>query len=378
MSGVPGPASTATAPDVGGRPLSGLVGALARLLPLIALVVMALTVLATLAVAGNTLGYDFRAYYTAASRVLNGLPLYDSSAAVAGPSGLFLYPPPFVLVILPFALLPVGTASLVWIALMVASFGLGTALLPVRRTVRWTIVLLAGLSMPFVYATKLGQVGGLLFLLFAVAWRWLDRPAVVGAVGALGALVKVQPGLVLVWAAVTRQWRAVAVAAGERLGAGVVAALVLGPGTWVDFLTLLMRVNDPITTPHNFTPGAVAYQAGVGHDAAAAIQWISTAGAVLIALAASLRLPRVVSYLVVVVVSQLVSPIAWDHYAMLLLLPVAWLLDRGRWWAAAIPLLTSIPMVGIVPGAVYPLSYWLTLAALMLVGLREPEVPNPA
>ena len=38
----------------------------------------ALTVGATLAVAGDTLGYDFRAYHAAASRVLEGRPLYDT------------------------------------------------------------------------------------------------------------------------------------------------------------------------------------------------------------------------------------------------------------------------------------------------------------
>ena len=44
---------------------------------------------------------------------------------------------------------------------------------------------------------------------------------------------------------------------------------------------------------------------------------------------AALRRPPVASYLVAVVASQLLSPILWDHYAMLLLLPVAWLLDRA-------------------------------------------------
>ena len=36
--------------------------------------------------------------------------------------------------------------------------------------------------------------------------------------------------------------------------------------------------------------------------------------------------------------SQLLSPVLWDHYAMLLLLPVAWLIDRGQWWAVRVPL----------------------------------------
>ncbi len=51
----------------------------------------------------------------------------------------------------------------------------GVALMPVAPTVRWLTLLLAGLSWPFAYAFKLGQVGPLLFLLFAIGWRWLDR-----------------------------------------------------------------------------------------------------------------------------------------------------------------------------------------------------------
>ena len=53
--------------------------------------------------------------------------------------------------------------------------------MPVSVTVRWATILLAGLSWPFAYALKLGQVGPLLFLLFAIGWRWLDAPLAVGA-----------------------------------------------------------------------------------------------------------------------------------------------------------------------------------------------------
>ena len=159
MSGASRSAASNAGPSVVGRPGARPVGALGRLLPLFALVVPALTVGATLAVDGDTLGYDFRAYHAAAARVLAGQPLYDASAAVAGPSGLFLYPPPFVLLVLPFGLLPVGPATALWTALILAAFALGTALLPVSGTVRWLVLLLAGLSWPFVYATKLGQVG---------------------------------------------------------------------------------------------------------------------------------------------------------------------------------------------------------------------------
>jgi hypothetical protein len=147
-------------------------------LPIVAVLVFATLVGLTIwsAAQASTLGYDFLAYHQAAVRLLNGEPLYDMSFASAGGFGLFYYPPTFAPLILAVGLLAETTAVWAWTALLVLSFAVGTALLPVSRTVRWWIVLLAGLSWPFAYAVKLGQVGPLLYLLFAIGWRWLDEP----------------------------------------------------------------------------------------------------------------------------------------------------------------------------------------------------------
>ena len=49
---------------------------------------------------------------------------------------------------------------------------------------------------------------------------------------------------------------------------------------------------------------------------------------VVVMLVAVAKASTEVSYLTAVVASQLLSPMLWDHYAVLLLLPVAWLLQR--------------------------------------------------
>ena len=69
---------------------------------------------ATLAVADDTLGYDFLAYHAAASRVLAGQPAYDTSFEAAGGFGLFYYPPTFIPLVLPFGLLPPDVATWAW------------------------------------------------------------------------------------------------------------------------------------------------------------------------------------------------------------------------------------------------------------------------
>lgn len=345
-----------------------LAAAMRRLLPITAIVVVALTTGITIAVAGDTFGYDFRAYHAAAGRVIAGQPLYDLTHEVAGPYGLFLYPPTFLPLVLPFGALPVGPATWAWTAAMLVSFAAAVAVMPVSMRVRWLIILVAGLSWPFVYNIKLGQVGLLLLLVFAAGWRGLERPWVVGAAGAIGAAVKLQPGIVLAWALLTRRWLAVAVGVVTLLALVAVATAITGLSAWSDFVVLITRVSDPVTTPHNFTPGAVAYQAGMPRDTAAVLQWVSTAGVVLVVIASALRLGAVPSFLVAVIASQLLSPVLWDHYALLLLLPVAWLVERGHAWALLIVLATPILAVEVLPAVVYPVLFWVTLGAVIGVG----------
>ncbi len=344
-------------------------------LPIVAILSFAAGVGATLAAAGDTLGYDFLAYHQAAVRLLDGQPLYDMSYTETGGFGLFYYPPTFAPLLLPFGAIDSLPATWAWIGLSLAVFVVGLVALPTSRPVRWWILLLSGWSFPFVYAVKLGQVGPILFGLFALGWRWLDRPVGLGITAALGAAIKMQPGLILIWALLSRRWAAVASGAVLLVVLAVAATLLAGLTSWVDFLTLLRTVSDPIATERNLTPGAVAFQSGASPELAAAIQLVSTVGVAFVVLAAIRSATDEASYLVAVVASQLVSPILWDHYAMLLLLPVAYLLAAGRWWAAIIPVVTAWPLVGLTPAVVYPVAFWITLVVTFLVGraARDPR-----
>ena len=200
---------------------ASLARALIRLGPVLVLAFFACAILAVLAVAGATLGYDAAAYLLAAERLLARRPLYDATVDVIGVGfGLYLYPPPFALAAVPFTFLPAPLGLWAWLATMVAAFLVGTAFLPVRPSVRWSIVLLAALSFPFLYAVKLGQVGPLLYLAFAIGWRWIDRAGATGLAVAAGALSKLQPALLFGWMVVTRRWRALAVGLGAAALAG--------------------------------------------------------------------------------------------------------------------------------------------------------------
>jgi alpha-1,2-mannosyltransferase len=309
--------------------------------------------------------------------LLEGQRLYDPTVDVTGGFGFFYYPPPFAIALVPMALIGGQAAIWVWTLLLIAAFVAGVALLPVSRTVRWLVILLAAIDWPFLYSIKLGQVGPILFLLFAIGWRWLDRPARLGTSIGLGTLIKIQPGLLVAWAALTGRWRAAAIATAVVAGGAIVATAVEGVRPWLDYPAVLGRVSSPLTTPHNFTPGAIAYQAGLSLQLAGAIQVLAVIvalGAIVIAARSS---SAEASYLVAVVASQLISPVLWDHYAMLLLLPVAWLLERRQWWAILVPIATSIILVGSLPVVIYPIAFGTCLMAPMVLGWERPQSERP-
>jgi alpha-1,2-mannosyltransferase len=343
-----------------------------RVLPIVALAAFVLVAGAVALAAGSLLGYDFQAYVHAADRLLAGERLYDPAVNVAGGFAIYLYPPPFAVAFIPFALLPEAAGTWLWTVLLGATVIAAALLMPVRREIRWLIVLLAAFDWPVLYSIKLGQVGPILLLLFAIGWRWMDRPAVLAASIVAGGVTKLQPLALAGWALLTGRRRAAAYVVVALIALGLASLVLLGPSTVADYVALLARVSAPVTTPHNFTPGAIAYQAGLPESVATAVQL----AAVVLAVAAALVAIRVAddeaSYLVAVVATQLVSPLLWDHYAILLLLPVALLLERGQWWAALLPLATALPVLGIVPAAVYPIEFAICLVAPILVGRRRP------
>lgn len=319
-----------------------------------------------LLVAGDTLGYDFRAYLDAARRLAAGQPLYDLTVTTSGAVGLFQYPPPVAVGLLPLVALP-GDAPAVWIwtALVVGSLVAAIAVLPVRSWVRWTVLLVAGLTWPVLYAVKLGQVGPVLLLAFSLAWRWIDLPASLGAAIAAGTLMKLQPVLLVPWALVVGRWRAAAIALGAVVAISLAATVVTGIGAWHDYVTLITRVGAAVATPHAVSPGALALGLGLSTQAAALAQWAAVAAVAAITLHAWFRRDAVASLVVTAIASQVVSPLVWDHYAVVLLLPVALVLDRvgPRAWPIAL-----LPVAGWLPAVAYPALFAVGLVAAWAVG----------
>ena len=110
------------------------------------------------------------------------------------------------------------------------------------------------------------------------------------------------------------------------------------------------------------------------------MQAANTVAIVAIVALAALKTSRETSYVVAVLGSQLASPILWDHYGLILLLPVAWLLERRRWWALLVPLSEAWVLVPVIPTFAYAIAFYATLLAVIAVGwAREPQpvLPQP-
>lgn len=339
-------------------------------LPVLAILVFASFTAATLSTAGDTWGYDYQAYAQAARRLLNGQPLYDPAVDLAGGFAIYLYPPPFAVAFVPFSLLADPVGLFAWTGLLVGCTVAAIALMPVSAPLRWTMLLLAGLDWPVLYSFKLGQVGPILLLLFVLGWRWLDRGVGLGATMAIGSVIKVQPALLGMWALLTGRPRAAVVALGGIVIVVLATLPIVGITAWSDYVALLRTVSEPVTTPHNFTVGAVLYQGGVAAEIAATLQWVVVIGTLVAVVIAARRLTADASFMVAVVATQLLSPLLWDHYAIVLLAPVAWLASNDARWALAIPAVTSLPLLWVVPAAAYPMVFVMMLLAPFFIGRR--------
>jgi len=194
--------------------------------------------------AGKPLGSDFLSFFAASELALQGraAQAYDVSAhwaaqkAVFGPAvgySAFFYPPPYLLVCLPLALIPYFASLIVWLA------ATGYAYWRVLRA--WAgprldaVVLLAFPA--FLVNAGHGQNGFLSAALIGAGALWLDRrPVVAGLL--FGALVyKPQLALMIPIALIaSRRWTTFAAAAVSAAALCAASYLTWGEAVWRGFL----------------------------------------------------------------------------------------------------------------------------------------------
>jgi Glycosyltransferase family 87 len=323
---------------------------------------------------------DFFQEYASARNWLEGLPIYadhhrtaqrylhvsldDKRAHVFANA----HPPTSVLFALPFARLDFRDAFFAWN--LVSLSALAASLWIVQRQLRipaspWSVAPLLSLLLlchPLWEQSRLGQLTLVLLLLFTGAWaaERSGRPGMAGALLGTASAIKLFPAFLFLYFALRGHWRVVAAGLVTIAGLTGLTVFLLGLDSYRSyFLTVLPEIQwfrvgwnndsfwgfwsrffDPapeherdrsLTEPFYYSP-ALATALSLTSSAAvtAILAWavrrdVKGEGCDLtFALAATAML--------------LVSPICWDHYLLLLLVPLAvvWMQLPESWFARGI------------------------------------------
>ena len=333
-----------------------------------ALVVVLLVVLALRAVQFAALtneiqwGYDFSFYWTAARNLIEGEPIY-SAAQLAGPYAPqgqdgFLYPPPLAAAMTPLAtLFPTDYRAANWVWSAIGALLLIISIRSLWWSERiderysilagrgnWLLVAAAFAFPPVVGELVMGNVHFLLLWLLTLAWlgirrgdpggRWRG-----GAMIGVAAMVKVFPGILLLWAFV---WGSTRAAVGILIGASLTMLLTLpstGTAPWLDYPTVLANLSAPADTTDTLAP--TVWLAELMDFTLARIIVTAIGLAIIVWSAWTLRQTKLNltfdqtqaakarSFAIAVTVSVLIAPALYHHYLALLVLPLMLALGAG-------------------------------------------------
>lgn len=259
-------------------------GQILRVLPWLALGLSILVCLAGVIRSGMLLAptdrvlVDWTTYANAVDRFVSGQGLY-APQQLSGPYFLpdvvragYAYPPPSILLFLPFASYPLGFVA--WIVLNVGLLLSGLLAVIRKETVRVTpmvgAALLLGLAafVPFTEGVAAGNVNVGLAGVFA--WAWVigrSRPGI-GALAGVTAVVKIVPGALVFWSDRHTFVRTAAMALAVAVVVAVLALPLTGIHAWLDFVTALSNSQPNCSGPGVHASLACAIEPWTGPGAA--------------------------------------------------------------------------------------------------------------
>jgi hypothetical protein len=296
----------------------------------------------------NVVAIDFtRAYLPAAHNLVHGLSPYLHRG--------FVYPPPAAWLAAPFLLLPTLTAGLVVTAVTVATIGATLWIMGIRD---WRCFAMSLLWLPCYSVIQTGNVVVIMALLFAVAWRWRDRPLVSGSAVGFAMALKLIAAPLLVFFVLTGRTRASVVGAVSAAAFTVLSWAPIGFAGMLSYPHVLgeLDANERVA---GYALRTLIGKA-IGWSAADVIT--AVVAAVLLAAAIRFRRDEKKPFLIAVALVLELSPIVHMYYFVFLLVVVPLASRRmAPIWVA--PLVLWVGPAAAVGGP----QQWQRLAVLVAV-----------
>ena len=144
-----------------------------------------------------------------------------------GESGAYIYSPAFAHLISPLTSLPLPVFTAIWTAMLAAILYWITG---------WRAFFI-GLFAPVLMSIAIGQTDLLMAAAILLGFRW-------PAAWFLPIVTKLTPGVGLVWFAVRREWRSLAIALGATIGLAAIS-VAIDPMAWTGWFGMLARLDFP-------------------------------------------------------------------------------------------------------------------------------------
>jgi Glycosyltransferase family 87 len=296
--------------------------------PPVALTIWYLTISAT----AHHFAVDFTNEFSLAGHhVLHGQsPFPPVTREALGTGSPFVYPAPVALFMVPFALLPVNAAAVLFTAILIACAVLSLYAVGVQD---WRCYFVIFLWWPVLSALQTANLTLLLTLGVALVWRYRDRWTLAGYTAGIAVALKLFMWPVVLWLFATRRYtaglRAVAVAVVLTFASWTVLGFA-GLKDYVPTLRLLAKLEEQAS----YTPLAVALKLGLELELARALgMMIGVATLGLVILLARKRKDDRRSFVLALAACILCSPIVWLHYYALFIVALAILRPRyGVLW----------------------------------------------
>lgn len=333
----------------------------------VVLVVLAVGItLGVVALSANAglLAWDVRfAYLPAAEALLEGESPYPAlDDPILEDQKGYVYPPQLLFALVPLTPLPVGVASALAAAVLLALLALTLRVLQVRDVRCYAA---AFLWVPSVSAVLLGNISIPLAFAVAVAWRYRDdvrRPA--AALGiAISAKFVMWP--LLVWTVATGRLRASVWAVIVGVLVTLAAWSIIGFDGLTGYPDLLERLSE-IQAERSYSIVGMAATAGLHEVVGSALTLLLGSALLVGCVVYARRGDDQRSFTCAVAATLALSPIVWLHYLVVLLVPVA--VARPRFsalWLLPVLLWVS-PRPGYAEGAA---TFAPALAAAIVIGV---------